>query len=293
MNRSYRAAFGPVVCLAAFWTAATSHAGTDNAVPSCYAANQLLDKVRTADQEVSADQEVFLLVDQTTTLDNQLKEDVRENFGRLVRPKSAFVVGTFSQFGQGTYTQIVKAGVLEGPLDKKTRYDTPARVLQVFDQCMAGQLKFGRQAAVDALKAALGGQSSDLANSDILSSLKELSARVRSSRAKDRVLFLVSDMLENSSISSFYASRAIRRIDPAAEMKKVQASNLVADFAGARVFVLGAGLMQDISTKDRSSSSYRDPKTIAALREFWIAYFKASNATVVEFGTPALLMPVR
>lgn len=266
----------------------TAYAGVANDIPSCYAANKINVPVPATEAEL------FVLIDQTTPLDSNLQDSVRENVGRLVKQGSAFVVASFSSFGQGRYMQVESAGVIEGPIPAQKRDDISVKLLKNFDACMNGQLDYGRKAAAAALNKALGGSSPDLAKSDIVGSLKELSARVKASRAKDKVVFIVSDMLENSGISSFYANKNVRAIDPAAEIKKVEAAQMIGDFGGARVFVLGAGLLQEnAGGKNRDSGAYRNPKTIALLRQFWERYFSTSNATVVEFGAPALLAPVK
>ena len=102
-------------------------------------------------------------------------------------------------------------------------------------------------------------------------------------------MLLASDMLENSSVSSFYLHNAVRRIDPQVEMKNATAAGLIGDFGGARVYVIGAGLLGgDAKVKN----AYRDTQTVSALKEFWTLYFQKSNASIGEFGAPALLGPV-
>lgn len=262
-------------------------AGVDNDIPSCYAANKM------PVPPPPPDLEVFVLVDQTTSLDAALQNSVRENLGRLIKPQTSFVIATFSEFGQGKYTQVLSAGALEGPIDKKLRDDISVKLLKGFDACLAGQLAFGRRLAAETLNTALAGQSSDLAKSDIMGSLKELSSRVGKSSAKDKIVLVVSDMLENSSVSTFYAKNAVRRVEPEAELEKAKSAKMIGDFAGARVFVLGAGLMQDIAAKNSASATYRDPRTMSALRQIWESYFAAGNARLVDFGAPALLSPVK
>lgn len=264
------------------------YAGISNDIPSCYAANTI--KVAPPQTEI----ELFILVDQTTPLDASLQDSVRENAGRLITAGSAFVVGSFSSFGQGRYLEVLSAGTLEGPIASKVRDDVSVKTLKNFDQCMSSQVGFGRRAAADALNKVLAGSSLNLAKSDVMGSLKELSSRVRQSKAKDKIVFLVSDMLENSGISSFYANKNVRAIDPMAELKKAQAGQVVGDFGGARVFVLGAGLVQEnASGKNKDSGVYRDPKTMSLLREFWEKYFEMSNAKLADFGAPALISPVK
>ncbi len=265
-----------------------AQAGVDNDIPSCYLAN----KMKLAPPP--AETEVFVLIDQTTPLDTGLQDSVRENTGRLIKAGSSFVIASFSSFGQGRYLEVLSAGTLEGKIDSKLRDDISVKLLRNFDACMAGQADFGRGAAAKALNKALAGTSSLFAKSDVMGSLKELSSRIKQSTARDKIVFLVSDMLENSGISSFYASKNVRAIEPAVELKKAQEAQAVGDFGGARVFVLGAGLVQEnAGGKNRDSGVYRNPKTMAVLRQFWDAYFEASHAKLAEFGAPALLSPVK
>ena len=278
--KSTAAALGLATCLAAY-------AGVENDVPSCYEAS----KVGVPAPATAT--ELFILVDQTTPFDAALQASANENAGRLIQAGSAYVVATFSSFGQGRYMQVLSAGTLELPIEERTRNGIGMKLLRTFDQCMRDQLNFGRLKAATALREAFGGVDSGLAKSDILSALKELSGRVRQSAAQDKIVFLLSDMLENSGVSSFYASHNVRSIDPAAEMKKAEAAQQLGDFGGARVFVLGAGLVQDDGKTGKDNGVYRDPRTMAKLRAFWEQYFARSNARMVDFGTPALLSPIR
>lgn len=274
--------------MAASLLSALAQAGVANDIPSCYAAN----KMKLAPP--ATETEVFVLIDQTTPLDASLQNSVRENAGRLIKAGSSFVIASFSSFGQGRYLEVLSAGTLEGGIDPKLRDDISVKLLRNFDACMAGQADFGRNAAAAALNKALSGTSPEFAKSDVMGSLKELSSRIRQSTARDKIVFLVSDMLENSGISSFYASKNVRAIEPAVELKKAQEAQAVGDFGGARVYVLGAGLVQEnASGKNKDSGVYRNPKTMATLRQFWYSYFEASHAKLAEFGAPALLSPVK
>jgi hypothetical protein len=263
-------------------------AGVANDIPSCYAANKMKQVPPTTETEV------FVLIDQTTPLDDGLQSSVRENAGRLIKPGSSFVVASFSSFGQGRYLEVLSAGTLEANISAAQRDEISVKLLRNFDTCLAGQLDYGRKSAATALNKALSGTSPEFAKSDVMGSLKELSSRIRQSTAPDKIVFLVSDMLENSGVASFYANKNVRAIEPAVEMKKAQEAQVLGDFGGARVFVLGAGLVQEnAGGKNKDSGVYRSPKTMASLRQFWEAYFEASHAKLAEFGAPALLSPVK
>jgi len=277
-----------VLCLASILASPVAQGGVANDIPSCYATSQI------GIPAPISELELFVLVDQTTPLDAGLQNSVRENVGRLVQPGSAFVISSFSSFGQGHYLEILTAGTLEGRIAEKNRDSISVKALRNFDACMKGQLDYGRKTAAAALNKALSGSSVELAKSDVMASLKELSNRVSQSAAPNKVLFVISDMLENSSISSFYASQNVRTIDVAAELKKAESAGQFGDFGGARVFVIGAGLVQaNAKGLSRDSGVYRNPQTISALRKFWEQYFVRSNAKLVEFGAPALLNPVK
>lgn len=273
-----------VAALALTSTFGQAIAGVGNDVPSCYAANKI------EQTQPALEREIFVLIDQTTVLDPALTNLVLENVWGFLQPNSGFTVARFSAFSQGHYTEVVTSGILEAPIADKARDGIGVRQLKKFDECMAGQLGWGRKRATDAAKASMAGATTELAKSDILSALSEISQRVRESKARHKVVFLVSDMLENSSVSSFYASSSqVRRIDPGKELAAAEKAHLIPDFGGARVHVLGAGLLGPAA----NVKSYRDTLTMSALRTFWTAYFKKTAADLAQFGEPSLIKPVQ
>lgn len=256
-----------------------------NQIPSCYSANGLDAKTAAPKRDIT------ILIDQTTLLDEPLKRSIMQAVGELFVPGISFSVIRFSAYAQGRYTSVSVRGVLESQLDTRSRNAVGVNVLKRFDACMAGQLAYGRKMAAMAINEAISGASSDLAKSDILSALRESSAIPRQSPAKDRLFILISDMLENSAVTSFYTRGAVRTINPEHELHKVEKSGLFADFGGARVYVIGAGLVAaDTSGK---KAVYRDPKTMRLLADFWTGYFGKSNASLAGFGQPELLTPIR
>lgn len=269
-----------LLCAVASFSAAPAQAGD---VPSCYQANKIT--------EPRPDRAIFVLIDQTTRLDATLRQAVMGNAGNFLKPGTAFTIGSFSAFAQGHYLHITKSGTLETALPDAARNGIKIKTLETFDACMRGQWTFGLNAAAEALTAAMNGASTTLAKSDVEASIRALSDVVRASPAKDRVVLIVSDMLENSTISNFYGNRNVRMLNPAREMALAQAASMVGDFDGARVYVIGAGIMLESDAK--KGGVYRDPKMMDALKKFWSLYFKASNADLAGFGQPALLNPVR
>lgn len=165
--------------------------------------------------------------------------------------------------------------------------------LRDFHTCMQQQLVYGQRLALATTAQVLKSGTSSLDRSDILMTLKSVSSAVAHEKAAHKLVFVVTDGLENSSVTSFYARNAVRRVNVGVELKKAQDNNLFADFGSARVYVLGAGVMQPASNGSTAErDGYRDPKTLIDLKQFWSGYFSRSNAQLVEFGAPALLEPL-
>ncbi len=269
--------------LSAMALCTSSMAATD-AIASCYDS-------KLSAPAVPLEKEIFVIVDQTTLLDDQLKQSVANQIRPFLTTGNGFSVVVFSAFTQGKYTQLLTSGQLDHPLPAEQRNDVSKPRLSKLDQCMTRQSALAGQVMGSALRTAFEGTSGEIAKSDVLASLKDISGKVRQSQAAEKVVLLVSDMLENSSISSFYASQSVRRIDPEREMKLASDSQLIGNFGDARIYVIGAGLLSDDAKKNKAA--YRDPKTMQALASFWKSYFDKSKAQLMEFGQPALLNQVK
>lgn len=288
MTPKHSIAAALLLCLLNTALPKNAQAAVDNQVPSCYSIPGLELTAPTIDREL------FLLIDQTTPLDDELKRAVLSNVGNIAVPGTKFVVGSFSSFGQGRYLEIITAGTIEPPLTQDQRDASSKKPLAAFDACINKQLDYARKLVANAIRKAYEGISPSLSRSDILDSVKKLGERVKASPSKDKIIFLVSDMIENSSITSFYAQNSVRQIDPAKEFQISQRSNMVPSTGPARVYVLGAGLIQAPNqSKIQNSDIYREPQKIQALKKFWELYFSAGGATLEEFGAPALVRPVR
>lgn len=262
----------------------TSSMAATEAIPSCYDS-------KLSAPAVPLTKEIFVIIDQTTLLDDQLKQSVANQIRPFLTAGNGFSVLVFSAFTQGKYTQLLTSGQLDHPLPAEQRNDVSKPRLSKFDQCLTRQSALAGQAVGGALRTAFEGTSGEIAKSDVLASLKDISGKVRQSQATEKVVLLASDMLENSSVSSFYASQSVRRIDPEREIKLASDNQLIANFGDARIYVIGAGLLSDDAKKNKAA--YRDPKTMQALASFWRTYFEKSKAQLVEFGQPALLNQVK
>lgn len=256
-------------------------------MPSCYTANQL-------GTPAPSQRAVFVMIDQTTVLDDKLVAELGRHLQGLLRPGTTFRIYSFSAYAQGRYLQQLATGSLEAPLvDQSVRDATAVKTLKNFDACLKSQYAYGTRLVADSVREALQGSNEGLARSDVLSSVAAVSQAVRDVAAQQKTVLIVSDMLENSSISSFYSQERMRQIDAALELRKVEKANVRADFGGASVYVMGAGIVPEPKGTRNAAASYRSPQSIEALRVFWDGFFERSNAKLAGFGAPALLTPIR
>ena len=267
---------GLMLCAVTF----SARANTD--VPSCYQIKGI------EATKPAVNRELYVLVDETTPLDERLQALVLKNVGALLQAETGFVVASFSSFSSGRYFRVLARGVIEGDLPLDVREDSAKGAVKTFDGCLKKQYGFARSLVVQKLKEAMAVADVGLPKSDVVASVAKFSELIGQSKANDRVLLLVSDMLENSSVSSFYAKGNVKMLDANREMNAFSKANLIGNFSSARVYVLGAGLVT-ADTSKKLGNVYRDPKTMAALQEFWRAYFEKSGATMEEFGAPALI----
>ena len=264
-----------------------AYADMANSIPSCYQANHY--KFASAPYTKLA----YVLLDQTVKLDPDLQKSVLENANRLLGPGTKFVVAQFSAFSEQRYLSVVKEGVIENPMTKDQRDNVPVKSLGAFDACMQGQAEFASKTVDNAINGSMAASTNDLSQSDIWLALKNVSSSIAADPAKQKVLFVITDGLENSSISSFYNKTTVRVINPAEEIAKARQNNMFGNFGGAKVYVLGAGTMPPAKAGSKAEvNGYRDPKTLQALQAFWSQYFQMSHAQLVEFGAPALVSPV-
>lgn len=277
---------GIAALLLSMMVAGPAQAGLVNDVPSCYAASHYDFK------SAPYTRMVYILVDQTVALDPELQHEAVVNATHLLGPNTKFVIAQFSAFSENRYLDVINTGVVEGPMTHDQRNNVPVSSLRNFDSCMQGQARYSIGMVAKAMKSAMKDATDTLAQSDIMMALKSVAPAVAQDTAKQKIVFVVTDGLENSSVSSFYLHHGVRLIDPAKELAKAKSNSMLGNFGGASVYMMGVGVMPPATTGTKSErEGYRDPKTLIKLDAFWKDYFNASHANLVEVGNPALVTP--
>lgn len=264
-----------------------AYAGLVNDVPSCYEANGI------RPFSTPYDNLIYVLLDQTVQLDQELQKSVLDNTRRLMQPGTKFVIAEFSAFSQEHYLTVLHTGIIENPIPPSNLGDVVISKLRPFLNCLREQVVFAARMALETEHQIMESSASSLHHSDILQALKTVAGAVAQDSAKNKAVFVVTDGVENSSVTSFYARDSVRLIDPSTEIAKAKAADLFSDFGGARIYVLGGGVMPPATSGTTAQrDGYRNPQVLHALSTFWHAYFKSSNADLVEFGEPALVEAV-
>jgi hypothetical protein len=231
---------------------------------------------------------VFVLVDQTTGLDDRLRERLVANLRRLLGPGTTYTIASFSAFSRGNYVTTVAEGALEPPLPPESRPGLSVRRVERLEACLREQAREQTEIALARVSDVTSASASSFSNSEIMASLAQLSEAVRASRARDKLVIVVSDLLEFSSATSFYRNRAMRSIDPDVELARAVENRLLGDFGQARVAVIGAGLLSPESGLDAT----RDVRALNALHSFWERWFERSHAQLAQYGQPDLVRPI-
>jgi len=226
-----------------------------------------------------------IVIDQTTVADKNLIQKFIKIATDAIQPSTEISIYTFSAFSQNEYFTRVFNGTMETPLTTEKRYTLPKRALKVFDRCLEQKRPALIYQVQTHIKKEMENARTDLAKSDIMYSLGQVAQDMKHSKANQKYLLLFSDMLENSSVTSFYYKNKVRNIDIQDVMPLVQKAGMLTDFDGAKVYVMGAGILSQAGQK---RGAYRDPKTLRSLNLFWEDWFTQSNAKLIEFGMPEL-----
>ncbi|EQD52287.1 conserved hypothetical protein, secreted [mine drainage metagenome] len=210
-----------------------SHAGLVNDIPSCYAASHF------TFSSPPPDRLLYVLIDQATPLSPALQKSVVDNINHALGPATKFVIAEFSRTSNNHYLQVLHTGIIESPMTSSERNNVPVNALGGFDNCMRDQAFFAIHmadtSAQQILQSATGAPNQP---NDILLALKTVAPVIAQDPARQKVLFLVSNGFENSSFAHF----ASGTFNPEQMLQQARAKGLLANFGGAQVFVLGAGI---------------------------------------------------
>ncbi len=252
-----------------------------NDVPSCYAAY----KINAPTNNGMSSRELFVVVDGTFEPDEKLKRHVYSKIVNMLRPSDSVSFISFSTYIDDKYTNLQFAGKYEALLSKQQRNSISKRTLKKFDRCMEKQRNFIKSGIGNALNRSFKTEGEEIPYSEIVGNLSTVvSTLVSVSNSPKKTMLLVSDMLENSEITTFYSRGNLRVINAENEISKIEKANMFARLENVNIYVVG-GAWKAPTTRDGMRAS----TAIKALGDFWRLYFGRSGAELVELGQPHLI----
>ncbi|KDM91863.1 hypothetical protein [Photobacterium galatheae] len=253
-----------------------------NDVPSC------TETVPSEYYQLSNEREFVILVDKTMahSLDKEIKSELYQGIKRFIQPGDKVQLVEFSSFVQDSYIKVAFNGQLDTPIHDDHKKYVKKSVLKQLDKCLDKQHQFMLSKLGQGLKSAFEAQAKPT-NTELIGALSDISNQILvNSTAQRKVVLLISDMLENSDISSFYKNNKTQLIHPAQELEKFRASEVFANFNQADVYVIGTGVIP-------GNQQYISSQKMNRLERFWKGYFEQSNAKLLGFGKPMLLTDIQ
>lgn len=233
---------------------------------------QELLKKHTGEQK---EREIFIILDQTTPFSEKIRKNAIVNIFGLLKPKTMVNLFTFSEYVKGKNISLIDRYYFNGNLSKDQRYELGKKQIRAFDECFTAQnTGLQRKLASDLLNNFKEDKTTS-SKSEILYTLKKVSKKaVKQSITKQKIVVLLSDMLENSNYTSFYGVE-LKRLDIDKHINIISKNRLFGDFNGADIIVVGAGVVD--------KENYRDGKDLDRLESLWEEYFEKSNGKLVTF----------
>ena len=216
------------------------------------------------------------------SLNDKVTMETYRQVSRFIKPGDSVQVIQFSSFNKDGFTNVEFKGRTDFPLSEDSRDHIRKSQLLNFDKCLKDQHQFFLARIGVALKESFSPQeNTDF--SEVITALVDISKQIVSiADADEKVVLLVSDMLENSASTTFYHRCSVRNINAKKELDNVIARDELGNFDNARVYIMGAGLLP-------GGQNYLSSKKMKLVEQFWSGYFSQSSADLKGFGKPLLL----
>lgn len=272
--------------VAALFTASVSSVNASSVrddIPSCY---PIL--AGHYDQQVSPPKRsLTVVIDQTLPLPQALRQSVSDKVLRFLEPGDKLNIISFSALFEENYTDLTFTGSLDPALPREAQSSIGKRTLKKFDICNIKQTNFVKKIVPAKLAAAFKGGTSDLPNTELVGSLHEIgSSVITNDNSEEKILLIVSDMLENSSTVSFYRGGMKKALPVEKYVSTFKEKSLIPDLAGVKVYVMGAGTLPE-------GGKYRSQEYMLSLKQFWTRWASDAGASMEGWGQPSLMQDLR
>nr|VFJ90693.1 MAG: hypothetical protein BECKH772A_GA0070896_1002316 [Candidatus Kentron sp. H]VFJ91787.1 MAG: hypothetical protein BECKH772B_GA0070898_1002116 [Candidatus Kentron sp. H]VFJ98418.1 MAG: hypothetical protein BECKH772C_GA0070978_1002116 [Candidatus Kentron sp. H] len=258
-------------------------------VESCY------DRISAASDRPAPERVLYVLIDQTTPWikrdsnetekgTDPISERMAEHISRLVsgwpQHSDMVYVITFSAISEGRDVAEAFSVRTDGLPPESVENHWRQSQIRAFKACFRNQSLKARIAIKRGTRHILEQADSSIGRSEILQSLHRFATtRLQQQTDAEITILVASDLLENSSIMSFYQGGDTFAIDDEAALEYANQVGLIPDFHGAKVFGIGLGLGSSLL------KSFTGTQSVAA---FWEGYFREGHGGLIELGRPTL-----
>jgi len=227
---------------------------------------------------------LYVLVDETVPLTDHMKKKVRLLLSDWGKPGDMIKIARFSASYRNLYPELVFHQKIEMDPSDRYMFNLSYKDKKMVKACLESQRQNFKNEFDMQLVKSLKNINPKIPKSELLGSLKLLSKQLYlPDEAEEKVVFLISDGMENSEVASFYAKGKVRKVDARKEISQVRRKGMIGYWKHSKVYVYGLGLMPD-------DKSYAKPDVIHKLSRFWEQYFVESGGKVKAIGTPELLL---
>ncbi|WP_159822260.1 hypothetical protein [Colwellia sp. 20A7] len=240
------------------------------------------------DQKPSTYQrDVVVMLDQTVNLDTNLKKSVHMQVEQLLKSGDRIRIVPFSANAQGRYTGVTFDGTFDTGLTEDQSNAMNRIKLNKFHSCMEKQANIAIRLVHEKLKESFHDSEQIYPKTELAGTLMSVSKTLFSDEYKGRkILILISDMIENSDVSSFYSNGRVRVIDADTEFAKYSLLIPENALSSVEVFIIGGGYVM-------GGKAYSSQAVLNSLKDFWAKIVVKAGGELSAFGTPQLLNNIK
>lgn len=228
------------------------------------------------------DTEVFVLVDESTYFDNEAQEDIYKKIVPFVKQNTRINIDSFTEYSKTRKNKDLGSYYIYSDLTNDEKDEIGRTLLGSVKDCLDSAKVAAYSGIKKDLEKAFRKKNDNLKKSEILRNLRIYTRNnVRYSKAKRKVVIILSDMLQNSEYMSFYKNGKVKLLDIDKELDNVKKNRLFSTFNGAEVYTYGLGLVEINSSKD----SARNLRVLDGLIMFWEDYVSESGGIPKGFSS--------
>lgn len=233
--------------------------------------------------------EVYLLIDESTYFDEKAKEDVYKKITPFVKPNTRVNVFSFSEYSRTKNNKNLGSFYIYSDITDDEEDDITRSKVKELVTCLETSKVYAASEIKKAIDSGTRKKNESLKKSEILKNLKVYTKNnLRFSKAKRKVMIIMSDMIENSDYTSFYSAGKLKKIDISKELEVVNRHRLLSAFNEAEVYVYGMGLVEINSDKSDSRNAF----IMDNLINFWDEYIVESNGKPFGLDSPNMAFDI-